>query len=297
MADCEGGCECSDPKPKFTRGLCKKCKTQSGKFVIRNNLSCAQCFIEFMEHRFRTALRAGLDELIGENTLVCISGGGNSTVMTHLIYKSLANYRIKKLIVNPPKVLYVDDSVVYGTPVERVNEFREYLTSRYEFSVDTVKIEDEYPDISNLLIQRSERGSHREDLISDCIQNIILKYAQQRGYSKVLTGHSGSRIASCILADVCKGKGASISDWSLLKLHREEIQLIRPMREFLTKETELYIHLESISTLPKLPLANVTTLPGLGSIDLLIEDFLLNLQDKFPSTTHTILRTVSKLSK
>mmetsp|Transcript_5734 Transcript_5734/g.731 ORF Transcript_5734/g.731 Transcript_5734/m.731 type:complete len:81 (+) Transcript_5734:550-792(+) len=77
-----------------------------------------------------------------------------------------------------------------------------------------------------------------------------------------------------MLSNIIKGRGGSLYYMAGHKAEIEGITIGRPLRDFLKKEIALYIHYNKIPTLAKFPLTRNSALPGLGSYDLLLEEFL-----------------------
>lgn len=77
-----------------------------------------------------------------------------------------------------------------------------------------------------------------------------------------------------MLTNIIKGRGASLYHMAGHRADIDGITIGRPLRDFLKKEIALYIHYNNIPTLAKLPLTRNTALPGLGSYDFLLEEFL-----------------------
>jgi cytoplasmic tRNA 2-thiolation protein 2 len=74
---------------------------------------------------------------------------------------------------------------------------------------------------------------------------------------------------------------------------RENVHILRPMREFLESEISAYISLHKLETVLLPKLASVS--PDTNSIDNLTESLLQSLQSEFPSTVNTVFRTGDKL--
>jgi hypothetical protein len=95
------------------------------------------------------------------------------------------------------------------------------------------------------------------------------------------------------------GRGAQISnDAGFCDKRHDEVQILRPLREFSVKEVALFN--EYCFKHPgETAIAHVTALTGedlrSSSIGRLTESFVLSLQEGFPSTVPTIFRTGDKL--
>ncbi|CAG9334515.1 unnamed protein product [Blepharisma stoltei] len=272
--------------------LCYKCGVKPPNYKIRSQKVCRDCFIKNTEHLFRSNLKALLSPKKGENLLIAISGGANSMSMLHLTDTCKNPEKTTKLMQFTPVLLYIDDSFIYHTPQSQVSEFLESVEKRYNVHINVIKIEEKIPDIEEQLNLPSQAKS---DMLYFVINNLITDFARENNYQKVITGESASRVSTLVMSEICKGRGVSVSSFSSPILLVDGITIARPLRELLEKEVAIYHSIYDVPLLTKLPMAQSLTLPWAGSMDILIQDFLGNLQSKFPSTTHTLLRTATKL--
>ena len=165
------------------------------------------------------------------------------------------------------------------------------------FEYVVVNIEDYCPNIVQKVRSSYNKASVREDILGIELHKTILEVARQRGIQKVITGENGSRMASMMLSNIAKGRGSSLYYWGNAGCENGEITICRPLRDLLKKEVALYLHYNPVPILPKLPLTYNNILPGMGTYDLLFENFIDTLQDKFPATTYTMLRTATKIQR
>lgn len=271
--------------------LCYKCHSVQANYKIRLQLICKSCFISNIEHTFRCTLKTSIFPKRGENLMICISGGASSTVMLHLTDTCNNPLKTKKRMGFIPGILYIDDSIVYNTPREVTENYLKELESTYNYPLYVRKIEEIVPDILEKL---PEQGQAKSDMLYLCIHSAIVSIAKELGFSKVITAESASRVSSLVLSGICKGSGVSVNQFANPCIISDGISIGRPMRELLDKEVGIYQHLIKVPILSKLPISVQNEISS-TSIDVLVHDFLQNLQSKFPSTVHTLLRTASKL--
>jgi hypothetical protein len=158
--------------------------------------------------------------------------------------------------------------------------------------VHVVPLEDFLPD---LLPLTETSPKHFEQLYSIRFHSRACAWAEENGFSKVVFGDSGSRVAAKVMNLLCQGRGAAVSECTALLTTIGGVTAGRPLREILGNEVGLYAHFNALATLSRLPLYFNPSLPSGGKIEVLVSDFLSGLQGKFQSTTHNILRTSSKL--
>uniref|UniRef100_A0A8C9S2U0 Cytoplasmic tRNA 2-thiolation protein 2 n=1 Tax=Scleropages formosus TaxID=113540 RepID=A0A8C9S2U0_SCLFO len=134
----------------------------------------------------------------------------------------------------------------------------------------------------------------KEDLLHTLRQHLIVHTARTHGYSKVMMGDSCSRLAVKLLSSICQGRGASLAaDTGFCDLRYGDIGIVRPMRDYSSKEIAFYNRMFGVPSLfiPGLD----TKTPDKASIQRLTESFVTRLQADFPSTVSTIYRTSEKL--
>ncbi|NXL67467.1 CTU2 protein, partial [Chordeiles acutipennis] len=145
------------------------------------------------------------------------------------------------------------------------------------------------------LFEAVETSTAREELLQMLRTHLILQTARTRGYTKVMTGESCTRVAIKLLTNLALGRGAFLAvDTGFVDDRHGDVMVVRPMREYTAKEIAFYNHFFSVPTVitPALP----TKRREKPSIHRLIERFLLGLQEDFPSTISTVYRTGEKLS-
>ncbi|XP_074737341.1 cytoplasmic tRNA 2-thiolation protein 2 isoform X1 [Strix uralensis] len=145
------------------------------------------------------------------------------------------------------------------------------------------------------LFEAVETPTAREELLQMLRTHLILQTARSRGYTKVMTGESCTRVAIKLLTNLALGRGAFLAvDTGFADNRHGDVMVVRPMREYTAKEIAFYNHFFDVPTviMPPLP----TKRREKPSIHHLIERFLLGLQEDFPSTISTVYRTGEKLS-
>jgi len=132
-----------------------------------------------------------------------------------------------------------------------------------------------------LLTALSDNGSSKDDMVASFRKLLMLKYALDKKLNKLFVAESGQKIATKSLALLCKGRGGDIfNDLAIQDKRFEDVTIMRPMNEFLTKEILVYCHFGKLSeyyiSYPKLEdnVPGNKKYPGNGSIDTLLENFV-----------------------
>ncbi|XP_035193098.1 cytoplasmic tRNA 2-thiolation protein 2 [Oxyura jamaicensis] len=145
------------------------------------------------------------------------------------------------------------------------------------------------------LFEAVETLTAKEELLQMLRGHLILHTARTRGYTKVMTGESCTRVAVKLLTNLALGRGAFLAvDTGFVDSRHGDVTLVRPMREYMAKEIAFYNHFFGVPTVITPPLS--TKRREKTSIHRLMESFLLGLQLDFPSTISTVYRTGEKLS-
>uniref|UniRef100_A0A8C5T0N8 Cytoplasmic tRNA 2-thiolation protein 2 n=1 Tax=Malurus cyaneus samueli TaxID=2593467 RepID=A0A8C5T0N8_9PASS len=135
----------------------------------------------------------------------------------------------------------------------------------------------------------------REELLQMLRTHLIVQTARNRGYTKVMTGESLTRVAIKLLTNLSLGRGAFLAvDTGFRDQRHGDVMVVRPMRDYTAKEIAFYNHFFGVPTVIVPPL--FTKRREKLSIHQLIERFLLGLQEEFPATISTVYRTGEKLS-
>nr|XP_023646536.1 cytoplasmic tRNA 2-thiolation protein 2 isoform X1 [Paramormyrops kingsleyae] len=134
----------------------------------------------------------------------------------------------------------------------------------------------------------------REDLLMTLRHHLIVHTARTQSYAKVMMGDSCSRLAVKLLGNIALGRGASLAtDTGFSDPRHGDIMLVRPMRDYTSKEIAFYNRMFGVASvfIPSLD----TKVSEKASIQHLTESFVTRLQTDFPSTVSTIYRTSEKL--
>ncbi|EDV25973.1 uncharacterized protein TRIADDRAFT_55610 [Trichoplax adhaerens] len=176
------------------------------------------------------------------------------------------------------------------------NTTRSDATSSSNFDLDTLIKRFKNDELKIVQVfEKLPNSTAKEDMLHILRKKLIQQIAEANGYTKVMFADCGTRLAVKILSDIAQGRGSSVAhDVTFADERNQAVTLVRPMREFLTKEVANYLTLKSIDYRTRLSLT--TMKPVKSSIERLTENFVTDLQASFPSTVNTICRTGDKLS-
>jgi len=296
------------------RMICKKCRTNPPVVNLRvRDTYCKDCFLLAVHHKFRASLGKHKATRPGDKIGVCYSGGVGSNSLLHLIYDGINSDHKKLLFV--PMVLHVDEGGLEGRKQEdrvedvvRVRQmankfgFQFYFCLLEDYMKEEVKVfgeeeklivEDKaVEDLQKLFLSVGE-NSGKEDLLVSLRRSVLVKAGRTLGCSKLFSGENGTSLAVDLLAGVSSGRGAGLPHLTGFRDTRDDVVVMRPMRDISSKEVALYSQFHNLDSEVRETLG--TKESGLYSIRKLTEEFVTELQADFPSTVPTIFRTGDKL--
>ncbi|XP_070833596.1 cytoplasmic tRNA 2-thiolation protein 2 [Chaetodon trifascialis] len=206
------------------------------------------------------------------------------------------------------QVLHLPSSVVMmvPSPSERpasaykaaVDEFiqgdsRSCLKPQEHEEASLLDVPESHTQLLQQLIGSAKTPTAREDLLNTLRQHLLVHTARTEGYSKLMLGDNCTRLAVKLLTSISLGRGAQLAqDTGFSDSRYGDITIVRPMRDYSTKEIADYNHLFNVPcVLPKVD----TKITDKASVQRLTESFVTKLQADFPSTVSTIYRTSEKL--
>ncbi|KAJ3275247.1 hypothetical protein HDV01_000974 [Terramyces sp. JEL0728] len=311
------------PKAKNNRslkeGFCYKCKAQKPDLHVRNSDFCKSCFLDSTIHRFRNNLM----KIKAGNVLVALSGGPSSMCLLDLMSNFNSVDPVNKRQPKYPNVHVCHVDVSLAVPqiepdlVDRLKEDVE----RREFKFTSIRLEGLFADSCSVAVKdqvpvlttESDNESpadrlknslesvsslsSREDLLNIYIKKSILTQAIKNNCNIILFGDNSTLLAVKTISLSAKGRGVVLADEIALEhvitVNERKFSLVRPLRDVLGKEVSFYNQFKGLSPFNN---ANLTT--GLKkdcSIDRMTSDFIIGLDDEFPSTVSTIARTAFKI--
>lgn len=321
---CSNACDCgelSNVEPP-TNGVhasdvCKTCGELAHLVLRKRDPYCKTCFIVSCTHKFRSTL--GKSKLLkpGDRVLVAFSGGPSSAAMLQLLRDGFSEDAHKRLLFDP-SLVYIDDSAVLDNqdPEVALKEVTElmrdsgfpYYTSTLDlvYSAECLKLDGsthstlvtatESPRTAFMACYRGFKTlTDRESFYKLSMRRLLLRLARDNGFVKVFTAETGTFLAATLLSTIALGRGAQLREEAGFLDDRDpQVRLLRPMREFTSKEVALFnVH--------RLVPFRVQTTPSTAcdyraSIARLTGKFVNGLQEDFPATVSTVWRTGDKIA-
>lgn len=321
---CSNACDCdelSNAEPP-TNGVhasdvCKTCGEVAHLVLRKRDPYCKTCFIVSCTHKFRSTL--GKSKLLkpGDRVLVAFSGGPSSAAMLQLLRDGFSEDTHKRLLFDP-SLVYIDDSAVLDNqdPEVALKEVTElmrdsgfpYYTSTLDlvYSAECLKLD---RSTHSTLVTDTESPrmafmagygafktlTDRESFYKLSMRRLLLRLARDNGFVKVFTAETGTFLAATLLSTIALGRGAQLREEAGFLDDRDpQVRLLRPMREFTSKEVALFnVH--------RLVPFRVQTTPSTAcdyraSIARLTGKFVNGLQEDFPATVSTVWRTGDKIA-
>ncbi|KAG9294219.1 hypothetical protein G9A89_021578 [Geosiphon pyriformis] len=145
------------------------------------------------------------------------------------------------------------------------------------------------------LFENVSKFTSKEDFLWHLKLSLLIQAARKRGCTRLFMGECSTRISIKIISLTSKGRGFSLPfEIAGENAWFEDIIILRPMKDMLSKEIGIYNRFLGFDTVITL---NFTSMkPARSSIEKLTEDFIIGLEKEYPSTVSTIFRTGCKLT-
>jgi len=310
----------SELEPELVKGRldpsklrsCKKCPDKKPAVNLRvNDVYCRDCFLTGVHHKFRATLGKHKAMKPGEKVVVGYSGGGASAALLHLLKTGIESDH--KRLLFKPEVLHIDEGCLLNlTPEKRLENIRraaeDALVSGFPFHFSILEKPSEVftvEDLLNLQIKENlgqilydsvsniKENSAKEDFINTIRRRALIEGAEQLKSKKIFTAECATKVSIDLLTGVSMGKGINLAHETGFRDTRDDVTILRPLRDVSGKELAIYTQMHRIRFHPA---PNVSTgQEALFSIRKLTEEFLVGLQADFPATLSTVFRTGDKL--
>lgn len=263
--------------------ICDKCGRQSIVFVRYSGAHlCAEHFSDFVERRVKHEIREQVDLRGGERVAVAVSGGKDSTVALELLVKIVGHRR---------------DLAICGVTVD------EGISGYRESSIPVVARSCQRLGIEHIVVSfREMYGTTMDDIAtvkreqSACSYCGVLRRramnsaARAWGATHMATGLNLDDTAQSILMNFARG---DVERLARLGPHRREqpglVRRIQPLRTIPESESLLYAMVNGLEfhdlECPYAP----------GAVRNSYREVLAKLEDRFPGTRHSLLKSLEDL--
>lgn len=321
---CSNSCDCedlneselalnADADTSSSDNTCKTCGDTAHLLLRKKDAYCKTCFVANCTHKFRATL--GKSKLLKprDKVLVAFSGGPSSAAMLRLLRDGFSEDAHKKLLFDPSLVYVDDDSSVLGTHGDDVTDLMKesgfpYYTCHLHslYSTERLKLESStrHAEVDDgegaartafaTACESFKALTDRESFYRLCRRRLLLRLARDNGFVKVFTAETGTLLAATLLSTIALGRGAQLREEAGFLDDRDpEVLFLRPMREFSSKEVELFNQHCNVRF-------RAQTTPSAGcesraSVFRLTGEFVNGLQENFPATVSTVWRTGDKI--
>jgi tRNA(Ile)-lysidine synthase TilS/MesJ len=237
----------------------------------------------------------------GDTLLIGFSGGLRSLALLQCIKLCNSN-DIKRKIHFKYHVLHVSDMILHETEQDHlemnnyVNEICSSETNTF-ITFESVSINTLIPGYNEWMDQMPQTThSERLDAKRFMLKRALEQFALSKGYKYVVLGTDATNMAITALSNLAIAR-PNISMLLLFRFKLSEssqVTFLQPLREILADEIAHYLYLQKVP-LTKFGKFCYPDLAVKNSIQGITENFVAYLQQNYPSTVFTILRTVDKL--
>lgn len=294
--------------------FCCKCGAKASLMLHRKEFLCQSCFLAYCNHKFRSTIGKAHKVKHGDQILIAYSGGNGSMAMLHMILQGLSD-KSRKRIRFHPSLIFIHESVeaeiqgsvgkildtmlasnlpCYVTSVEMYFKTKVIENEAYErITTDRLNPSFQCFEKFTAALDSLPNSSSKEDFLKQSRLKLLSKIGKRLGFDQIFIGDSTSYLAIELLSGIALGRGSQIPNFVGFVDDRFDVPILRPLREFQSKEIALFNHFSNLSsvTLPSL----TTKMETKGSIRKLTETFVNQLQEGFPATVPTIFRTGDKI--
>jgi cytoplasmic tRNA 2-thiolation protein 2 len=311
----------------MTTTLCAHCLTADSSFEIRKRRLCTDCFVRYVNSKVRKRMESyrfknwSADQK--KRLMLPLSGGVSSLCLLQVLDAQLReqigrqNRTAYELV-----VVHVDADGLENEGGDRDGEWYEGVAERFELHrfLSVVKIYEAFEideslesDLSHLGLTR--RSGHddkafyrgmwtstksvttRSDLRELLMRRVLVALAKKHDCEGILWGHSDSKLAAQVLADVAKGRGSSVPGAMADGPSSEGLNFNYPTRDLFKAELDLYASVLSppLTSLDSLAAPQLIASIRNTSIDALLGNYITSQGEKYPSIMANVVRTASKL--
>ncbi|XP_018576024.1 cytoplasmic tRNA 2-thiolation protein 2 [Anoplophora glabripennis] len=293
---------------------CNKCRLEKACVVLRHkDAYCKSCFLAGAVHKFKALLGKSRLIHINDQVLIYHKIGHPSTALLHFLRTGLDLNTHKKLRFKPI-VLFVEDQIQLNREqrkeiLKQVEKevtsfgFKFYCVSFVDYVLNPSSVqenicsnkvnitENDKQKLQSVLDKKTSK-TNSNDLIKLFKRQLLVDAAKSLDCKFVFTPEISVDIASNLLTNISLGRGCHVPIDTGFCDDRDDVKLLRPLRLFDMKELALYNKFNGLEPL-SIPYFEVN--PYASVQDLMIK-FVNDLQQNFPATITTIMKTGDKLS-
>lgn len=301
--------------------VCSRCHERPVEYTSRSDDFCTTCYVAFI----RTKQRKQMEEFKvnyapgaqAQHILLMLSLGPASVALLDLMVESLQ----KQKEVHKGKVgyelhaVFVDDRALrqYNNDVDDLVRRARQRFPECQLSVVPIdKFASEQPepdwihvqDNSGNVIQASgivdflksiNTRSSYQDMVRLVVRRMGVLIARSNGWQTVIYGDSMTRLAESVISLTAQGRGQSIPSEIFPETVDPAIKY--PMREILAPEVRDYVKIRELEDLVAVPAEKIPATTRLQSIDELVKQYFVGVEQGFPTIVSTVVRAAAKLAE
>eukprot|EP00095_Tigriopus_kingsejongensis_P007791 maker-scaffold370_size193435-snap-gene-0.32 protein:Tk07791 transcript:maker-scaffold370_size193435-snap-gene-0.32-mRNA-1 annotation:"cytoplasmic trna 2-thiolation protein 2 a" len=305
---------------------CKKCRESRSVLNLRaRDTYCKACFLTTCNHRFRSTLGKHKIMRRGDRVLVAFSGNQGSMYLLQCLKQGYGEDTQKKLLFTSSVIVIDELGPFEEDPAKRMGLVEDLVrvVAHFELPCYVVPLEcalrDEFS-VENIQEMEGSESSYRlpstqstqelrevfeaikeisakEDLLKNMKHNLLHACAKTLEMPKIFLAESQTSVAVNLLSGISLGRGMHLpNDVGFLDSRFKHVQIIRPLRELTRKEIALANFHQRSPDPVIMPCFTALKDPSC-SIEKVVEEFLVTLQEEFPATIPTVFRTGGKLEQ
>ncbi|CAN6640497.1 cytoplasmic tRNA 2-thiolation protein 2 [Trichomonascus vanleenenianus] len=292
-------------------GPCKRCK-EPAILVSRGESFCRACFIRFVQYRQRKQMEQFKVDYKTPNPedqhiLLALSLGPSSLALLDMAIDTI---RLMRQQHRGRQGFYLHGLHIDECPDPEESDAKELIAAlgetypECEFACLPLTAAKSLASEAVEIGQGGSRGesvfallnkmtrTSRQDASELLKKQLIESFGKQKGCQTVIYGHSQTRLAELIISHTAKGRGAAVPRDINQTL---ENGYIYPLRDLLRSEISIYNGLKEVTRFVSQYKPRVPATTKLQSIDELVNQYFVSVEEGFPSVVSTVVRTAGKL--
>ncbi|ANB15269.1 Ncs2p [Sugiyamaella lignohabitans] len=299
---------------------CKRCQEPS-VLISRSEPFCKKCFVKFVQYKQKKRME---DYKVNytpgakvPDVLLPLSFGRSSLALLDMVadmlrFQSSTHGGRQGLHLH---AVHIDETGIHGMDGD-VQETLQNLRAKYPecSTITSVKLESflEDPSVNREVVKivaststvspnntkellaMLVKRTPQQDMLNIIRLKIIEKVARDLNCTTIIWGHSMTRLAELVISLTAKGRGNTISD--ILFSEQSEPRILYPLNEVLGSEVADYIQVQSLDQFVLSSLSRRPATTKLQSIDELVNQYFVSVEQGFPSVVSTVVKTAAKLA-
>ncbi|KAJ8965551.1 hypothetical protein NQ314_004051 [Rhamnusium bicolor] len=243
---------------------CNKCRTAKSCVVLRNkDTYCKNCFLAGATHKFKA--------LIGKSRLI----RPNDRDILKKVEQEVTSFGFKLYCISFVEYI-LNPSIIHG------------IIENNELNIS----ENDKDRLWDILVKKTSK-TNKTDVINLFMRQLLVDAAKYLNCKFIFTPEISIDIASHLLTNISLGRGCHVPiDTGFCDERDEDVKILRPLRLFDLKELAFY---NKFNNLDPICIRHREVNPY-SSVQDLMKKFVKDLQENFPATVTTVMKTGDKLA-